>query len=113
MAFGILLSFIYRQYVVSFATKPPEIISSGTQSTGLALTNTSAGPDSPTTGSGLAAGDDPTITPISTPTLVARVGDQVRTEKWAVTVFGAKRAEWLLWNDRRLEPAGWWLIVYG
>ncbi len=52
-------------------------------------------------------------TAMSTPTVVARFGNQVRTGKWAVTIFGAKRAEWLPWNDRRLEPAGQWLIVYG
>lgn len=47
------------------------------------------------------------------PSVVRSVGEEVRTDEWAVTISEVKRAEWLPWNNRKLEPDGQWLIVYG
>jgi hypothetical protein len=44
---------------------------------------------------------------------VVSLGEEVRTEKFLITISEVKRARWLLWNDRRLEPDGQWVIVYG
>ncbi len=53
-----------------------------------------------------------TATPEQARTL-ASLGEEVRTEKFLITISEVKRARWLLWNDRRLEPDGQWVIVYG
>jgi hypothetical protein len=44
---------------------------------------------------------------------VVSLGEEVRTEKFLITISEVKRARWLLWNDRKLEPDGQWVIVYG
>jgi len=37
----------------------------------------------------------------------------ITTPEWTVKISSVKRARWLPWKGRKLEPDGQWLIVYG
>lgn len=55
-----------------------------------------------------------TLTAVETlPPVKAMLDEEIRTDEWAFTISEVKRANWLLWNQRKLEPEGQWLILYG
>lgn len=56
----------------------------------------------------------PTETPIPTPTYsVVNLGEEVRTGRWTIMISDVKQSDILLWNSRKLEPSGRWVIVSG
>jgi len=52
------------------------------------------------------------VSPTREATLVS-LGEEVRTKECLVTISEVKRAERLPWKNRKLEPDGQWVIVYG
>ncbi len=53
-----------------------------------------------------------TATPLL-PRVIKHLGDEIRTDQWAITILEVRRAETLSWNRQELSPSGQWLIVYG
>lgn len=50
----------------------------------------------------------------ATPQPVVRdLGVEVASDEWVIKITDVKRAKSLLWNTRRLQPSGQWIIVYG